>query len=52
MTVQESMEFGRKALAAWNAMSDEEKVAFILDTPYGVILSLSRYTRQEAPDAR
>lgn len=47
MTPEESREFGRKALAAWRAMSEDERAAFILEMPYGVILELSRVVRSK-----
>lgn len=40
MAKTESMEFGRKLLAAWNAMSDYQQIEFILSLPYSSILWL------------
>lgn len=43
---EDSREFGRKALAAWQAMSEDEQATFILDLPYGMILHLDAITRK------
>ncbi len=38
---QTSMDFGRRCKEAWDAMTDDEQIQFILDMPYRVILDLA-----------
>lgn len=46
MTKEESMAFGAKLKKAWDGMTEDQQVEFILNLPYRTVLNFAAITRK------